>query len=198
MRQVLAPGTAGIMADLGDTNGIFLRSQGREGISINISDPAVRALRGRGMEVLKADIEHLPFRDGSVGVVLLFETLEHLPNPVRVLRELARICSGSLILSIPSVSTTRIHPSGYDPSRPLPQHHIFEFSAQDFQAILSHTPFELRRDATAVVLGGSGGILDRLIISLWSRFRERDMFCGCFLKFYLCHLVPRQGERGRP
>jgi SAM-dependent methyltransferase len=198
MRQVLAPGTAGIMADLGDTNGIFLRSRGRDGISINVSDPAVRSLRGRGMQVLKADIEHLPFRDGSIGVILLFETLEHLPNPIRVLNELGRICSGSLVLSIPSVSTTRIHPSGYDPSRPLPQHHIFEFSAEDFRAILSHTPFELRRDTTVGVLGGTGRILDRIIIRLWSRFREKDMFCGCFLRFYICHLVVKKGARTGP
>jgi hypothetical protein len=179
MRQVLAPGTAGIMADLGDTNGIFLRSRGRDGISINVSDPAVRSLRGRGMQVLKADIEHLP-------------------NPIRVLNELGRICSGSLVLSIPSVSTTRIHPSGYDPSRPLPQHHIFEFSAEDFRAILSHTPFELRKNATVGVLGGTGRILDRIIIRLWSRFREKDMFCGCFLRFYICHLVVKKGARTGP
>jgi SAM-dependent methyltransferase len=193
LRQVIPPGTGGTMADLGDTNGIFLRSLGKDGISINVSGPAVRSLRGRGMQVLRADIEHLPFRDGSLGTVLLFETLEHLPNPIRVLNELARTCSGSLVVSIPSVSATRIRPAGYDPSRPQPQHHIFEFSPADFRTILTHTPFGVRAEAASVVLGGTGGILDRAIIRLWSRFRERDLFLGCFLRFSIYHLG--RGER---
>jgi SAM-dependent methyltransferase len=197
VREVLPEGVHGPVVDLGDTNGIFLRSLKQSGISVNISDPAVRSLHGRAMEVVKADVESLPFKDKSVEVVLLFETLEHLPNPLRALGEIGRVCSRSLILSIPLVSLTTIHRAHYDPTRPATQDHIFEFSVPDFKRILSHTPFELERDRIVMVLGGGGGIFDRIAIALWSIFRERDMFCGCFRRFYLCHLV-RRGTAGRP
>ncbi|MDD1669675.1 MAG: class I SAM-dependent methyltransferase [Methanomicrobiales archaeon] len=196
IRDVLPRSVQGPVVDLGDTNGIFLRSIGQGGIGVNISDPAVRAIRARGLETLKADIEFLPFRDRSIETVLLFETLEHVPNPIRVLREIGRVCSHSLVLSVPYVKKTIIHGSGYDPARPAPQHHIFEFSVPDFRKILTYTPFVLERDRIATVLGGTGNILDRLVIALWSIFRERDMFCGCFRRFYICHLVLKPKESG--
>jgi SAM-dependent methyltransferase len=189
IRDALSTWVRDPVVDLGDTNGIFLRSLKQGGISVNISDPAVRSLHRRGIEAVKADVEFLPFKDGSIEVVLLFETLEHLPNPIRALGEIGRVCSSSLILSIPLVGQTTIHGSRYDPTRPVTQHHIFEFSVQDFKQILTHTPFELERDHIATVLGGSGSIADRITIALWSIFREKDMFCGCFRRFYLCHLI---------
>ncbi len=198
IRDTLPRGIRGTVVDLGDTNGIFLRSMGQEGIGVNISDPAIRSLRARGLETLKADIEFLPFRDNSIELVLLFETLEHVPNPIKVLREIGRVCSRSLVLSIPLVGKTTIHGGGYDPERPAEQHHIFEFSVPDFREILTHTPFVLGRDQIATVLGEKGRILDRLVIALWSIFREKDMFCGCFRRFYICHLVRKDRALGDP
>ena len=64
-----------IIADLGDSNGIFLRSCQKDGVSVNISDPAVKSLHGRGMETVMADIEFLPFKDNSIHTIFLFETL---------------------------------------------------------------------------------------------------------------------------
>ena len=189
IQDTLPEGVRGPVVDLGDTNGIFLRFLKQGGIGVNISDPAVRSLHGRGMDAVKADIEFLPFKDRSIEVVLLFETLEHLPNPIRALGEIGRVCSRSLILSIPYVSLTTIHDARYDPARPATQEHIFEFSVPDLKQILTHTPFEIRRDGISTVLGGAGGIPDRIAIALWSVFRERDMFLGCFRRFYLCHLV---------
>jgi SAM-dependent methyltransferase len=197
IRDAISTGVQDPVVDLGDTNGIFLRSLKQSGISVNISDPAVRSLHGRGMEVVKADVEFLPFKGTSVETVLLFETLEHLPNPIHALGEIGRVCSRSLILSIPMVSQTTIHRAHYDPTRPATQDHIFEFSVPDFKQILSHTPFELERDRIVTVLGGGGGMFDRIAIAVWSVFREKDMFCGCFRRFYLCHLV-RKGTTGRP
>jgi hypothetical protein len=130
--------------------------------------------------------------------VLLFETLEHVPDPIRVLREIGRVCSGSLVLSIPLVGRTIIRGARYDPARPAGQHHIFEFSVPDFKKILTHTPFSVERDSIATVLGGKGNPLDRLVIALWSILRERDMFCGCFRSFYVCHLVKRNPAPGIP
>lgn len=183
-----------IVIDLGDSNGIFLRCMNKRGISVNISDPALKGLRNRGMEVVKAHIEFLPFKTGSVHTVLLFETLEHVPNPVALLNEIGRVCSDNVILSIPWVKETHIHSYNYDPGRPLFQHHIFEFNKNDLARIVSHTPFSIATDKIVVVLEGSYGFFDRILFFLWERFFEVDMFCGCFRQFYICKLCKKKCE----
>jgi SAM-dependent methyltransferase len=188
IKEFLSPAQDYLLADLGDSNGIFLRSCGQSGISVNISDAAVRSLHEKGMETIKANIESIPFKDNSISTVFLFETLEHVPNPVSLLNEIGRICSDSLILSIPYVEVTRIHPYNYDPSWPIYQHHIFEFNKADFSSIMSYTPFTLEAERIAVVLDERVSIAERFIFFLWNLFVEKDTFCGCFKKFYIYKL----------
>jgi hypothetical protein len=183
-----------ILADLGDSNGIFLRSCQRDGISVNISDPAVIALHARGIETVKAHIEYLPFKDNSIHTFFLFETLEHVSNPITLLNEIGRVCSDSLIMSIPFVEKTKIHSYNYDPSRPIYQHHIFEFNRDDFLTIITHTHFSLESDIVAVVLDEKMTFFDWLIFFLWDHCVEHDTFCGCFKKFYICKLSKKSDK----
>jgi SAM-dependent methyltransferase len=194
--QFIRENTSGLrnslIADLGDSNGIYLRMMGKNGISVNISDPTVRALHDKGLDVIKADIQFLPFRTDSLDTVFLFQTLEHVPNPILMLQEIARVCRGSLILSIPYVSTTNIHPFYYNPDKPLHQQHIFEFDPADFGRVITHTPFILKSSKITTVLDNGGGLAERVTYSFWKHFLERDMFCGCFKKFYLCYLIKKE------
>lgn len=184
------------LVDLGDSNGIFIRSMNRDGISVNISDPALKAIHAKNIEVIKADIEHLPFKAGCIDHILLFETLEHVPNPIALLNEIGRVCRKSLVLSIPLVSTTTIHRHNYDPTKPLFQHHIFEFCPSDFKKILTHTPFILQKEAEAVVLNDGNTLREKMIFLFWQKCMENDMYCGCFKKFYMC--VLNKKEDGMP
>ena len=47
------------------------------------------------------DATALRFADGEFDLVLGIEVLEHIPNPERALREIARVCSGTLVCSVP-------------------------------------------------------------------------------------------------
>ena len=47
------------------------------------------------------NIYELPYDDDSFEVVLCMEVLEHLDRPSQALEELTRVCSGTLILSVP-------------------------------------------------------------------------------------------------
>ncbi len=188
--------TCGIRAgetvmDIGDSNGIFLRSLDKDGISLNISPRVASALHEKGLQTVIADAEHMPFKDTSISTILLFQTLEHVPNPVLLLNEIGRVCKDSLVLSIPYVKQTHIHRRLYEPRVPLHEHHIFEFSPGDFRSVVSHTPFRIERESTAVVLDKRGISLDRLVISAWNRFVEPDHFCGCFMKFHIVYLKKR-------
>ncbi len=179
------------IADLGDSNGIFLRMMGKNGVSVNISDPTVKALHDKGLDIIKADIQYLPFKTNSLETVFLFQTLEHVPNPIMLLQEIARVCKGELILSIPYVSKTNVHGYFYNPDIPPHQQHIFEFNPEDFDKILTHTPFTLKSGRVATVLDDYGGIQERITYFFWEHFIERDTFCGCFKKFYLCCLIKK-------
>jgi SAM-dependent methyltransferase len=62
-----------------------------------------------------SDITEIPAPDGSFDAVLCTEVLEHLPQPIEALRELARLLrrGGHLILTAPFVSMTHMAPFHY-------------------------------------------------------------------------------------
>jgi SAM-dependent methyltransferase len=57
--------------------------------------------RAAGLACLFADATRLPAPDGVFDLVLAIEVLEHIPGPEAALGELARVCSGTLIASVP-------------------------------------------------------------------------------------------------
>lgn len=57
-------------------------------------------LAARGVAVAQADGERLPFRSGSFDGILCTEVLEHVPNPARLLDEIARVAAPGARVSI--------------------------------------------------------------------------------------------------
>ena len=57
--------------------------------------------REAGLACLFGDATRLPVPDGAVDLVLAIEVLEHIPVPDAALAELARVCSGTLVASVP-------------------------------------------------------------------------------------------------
>jgi SAM-dependent methyltransferase len=55
----------------------------------------------RGLSCVFGDATTLPFPNDSFDLVLAIEVFEHLPDPDGALHELARVCSGHLIASVP-------------------------------------------------------------------------------------------------
>ena len=102
--------------DLGCGDGLFAHLLARQGLAVTGVDP-----EGAAIEQAKAKVaaqqypgeaptfqvatgEELGFDDGSFDVVLMLDVIEHLPNPVAVLREVARVLAagGALVLSTPA------------------------------------------------------------------------------------------------
>jgi len=175
--------------DLGDSSGIFLKVFGKQGVSLNVAEEALRNIRAKGIEGIRANVESLPFKDSAVDHVLLFETLEHLPNPITTLQEIYRICRKSLFISVPHVSKTNIHRYNYHPEWPIYQHHIFEFNDEDFRKIVSHTGFKVNRAEAVKVLDCGRNLKELVLFTHWRLFYEKDLLFGCFKKFALYHLV---------
>jgi len=99
--------------DAGCGNGIYLREFGtlpqlpRTIVAVDISakslEAAAQTARQTGIEprLVQANLETLPFPDASFDVVLATQVIEHLLDPPRGMRELARVLApgGRLVIS---------------------------------------------------------------------------------------------------
>jgi SAM-dependent methyltransferase len=187
--------------DIGDSDGIFLKSLGKNELSANISDAGVKTIYKKGINSIRCDAEHLPLKDKSIDHILFFEIFEHLPNPISALQELNRVAAKSVILSIPYVSKTNIHRYNYVPSWPIFEHHIFEFGDEDFRKIVTHAGFEVPYHEIVTVLKPVN-VKERSIFLLWNFIRlivkdpeyvriHEDLFAGCFKKFSIYYLIKK-------
>lgn len=72
------------------------------GVNLNPESVEFSSKRIPGGEFQVADLLALPFPDDSFDLVFCLEVLEHIPEPEAALAELARVCRGDLIVSVPS------------------------------------------------------------------------------------------------
>jgi 2-polyprenyl-3-methyl-5-hydroxy-6-metoxy-1,4-benzoquinol methylase len=79
-------------------------------ISERILETAAETVRREGVEpeLVRANLEHLPFDDASFDRVLSFQVIEHLLDPAAGVRELVRVLkpNGWLILSTDNAKST--------------------------------------------------------------------------------------------
>ncbi len=80
-----------------------LHSRFGSAVGLDLPDAGLRAeWRSRpGPAYLHGDAENLPFTDKQFDLVVCVEVLEHLTDPAAGLRELARVSSRHLLLSVP-------------------------------------------------------------------------------------------------
>lgn len=145
-------GTDTTILNVGDTSGIFLEALGKKGTSLNINKECVDFIKDKGMNAVLGNAESLGFDDSSFDFVFCFQTLEHCPNPIKVLNELGRVARRKVFLSIPYTNKTEIYnikfwvdlkkTSWKEINVRKVDCHIFEFSAADFKNILSYTNLE--------------------------------------------------------
>lgn len=86
----------------------FLAHHARSVVGADVDPEAVAHAEARyggegGPRFQRADIDALPFPDASFDVVVSFETIEHVPDPMHALAELRRVlkADGLLIISTP-------------------------------------------------------------------------------------------------
>jgi len=133
----------------GDTDGILLEALGKNRTSLNINRECVEFIKKKGVEAVLGDAENLEFENSSFDFVFCFQTLEHCPNPIKVLNELGKVAKKKLFLSIPYTEQTNIYNINYwidlkksswgEKEVKNVDCHIFEFSPEDFKNVLSYT-----------------------------------------------------------
>jgi SAM-dependent methyltransferase len=171
--------------DAGASDGLFLREIGaRSGVGVNFLEACARKIAEDGQLACLADVERLPFPDGAFDFVICCETLEHVPNPVSLLNELARVCRERLFLTIPWLPRTRINarPAGW----PDVESHIFEFSEEDFARILTHARVRVSHRDLIEVFREPDNPVSRWWLGHW-------MYPNFFPKLQYYELTPVRG-----
>lgn len=96
---------SGYVLDAGCNEGFLTRALQESGcdvVSVDNDDDAIAKARLQfGIEVIKADVNDLPFPTGIFDLVIGGELLEHLENPGRGLQEMFRVSRGWVIFTVP-------------------------------------------------------------------------------------------------
>lgn len=132
------------LVDVGASSDLIFRYLGHRGLGINISPAAVEYMAKQGLDARLGDAECLELESESFDVALCFQTIEHLENPARCLRELARVSRDRIFITIPHTLQTRVCP--WEPNnRGRHRWHFIEFSPADFEKVLARVGLEVRR-----------------------------------------------------
>jgi SAM-dependent methyltransferase len=91
------------------TSRVIERFAGVPVIGLDLPDDDLAAQwQSRDLACTFGDAGSLPFPDDAFDLVLAIEVFEHLPDPNAAMAELARVCAGSLIASVPFEPIWRI------------------------------------------------------------------------------------------
>ena len=122
---------------------LLLRIQGAARLVIgmdlepeSVQTAAERTRKTDGVRFCRGDVLALPFDSGSFDVYVSFETIEHVPDPRRLLEEAWRILrpGGRLLLSTPNRLVT--NPGLSADGRPLNPFHVREFAPEELEELL--------------------------------------------------------------
>lgn len=90
-------------------------------------------------------IDSLPFDNNQFETTLLFEVLEHINNPILALKELHRVTSKNLIITVPNCELTLgMKKSGLIYNHWIDRTHINFYDKKEFIEIITKSGFKLR------------------------------------------------------
>ena len=137
---------------------------------VDISEPALRQLRGRAASVSLDSITALPFPDGGFDLICAFDVVEHVDDEAATFGELGRVCApgGMLLLSVP------LHPAQWTPfddfvghrRRYEPDRLVEKLSAQGFR-IESSAVHGMQPQSSWLLDFGMWGLTHRREQAMW-------------------------------
>jgi len=186
--------------DLGDSSGnhiLYMKELFKEydfkSISINLDEEAIRKIKGKGLNYATTSIEDYLNVIGRPKelreVALLLQTLEHLENPISVLKGVKEQKVDGFIITVPFVKRSRIgmhHLRNNFRSNLLKEPnientHIFELSPDDWNVLFKYCGWEVEYQKVYYQFPVNLPIISLLLRWYWQLF-DFEGFYGCILK----------------
>jgi len=185
------------VVDIGDSSGthlIYLQDEkislGKklDTLSVNIDPIAVEKIRSKGLRAIECRaeelIKHREFKDKNVDVFLLFETLEHLLDPINFLHNLSESCDASyLIITVPYLKRSKValHQLRGNMNKKMTaeETHIFELNPNDWRLLFRFSGWEIVEDRIFRMYPTYNPLVFMKL--LWKKFAF-DGYYGCILK----------------
>jgi len=164
--------------EIGDSDGLVLKALGKTGLSITDDPRCARQVEANGGHATVGLGEKIDLPDKSVDIAMTFETLEHSLNPVAFLSEMCRVARAKVVISIPGVSRTIIHPRVK--GLRVGEAHFFEFCKDDFLRVCTHLPLRLASHHKMKVFASPRNPIHWLF---YKAHWNRELFNGCLRAF---------------
>ena len=163
---------SGLILDVGCGGGSLVHALRKRGLQAFGLDPAVGAARSAheryGPHVVRGMVPQAPFKPGTFSTITLCRVLEHVPDPIELLKGLGRLLQpgGKLFVQIPNAACWQFlllgkRWSGLDAPR-----HLIHFRSADLEEILEATGFEVRRRKFFSLRDNPAGLATSLCPSL--------------------------------
>lgn len=170
------------LIDVGATSDVIFRYLNKKELGLNISEKAVNYMKSQGIEAILGSAEDLEVDDKRFDYLLCFETIEHLENPIKSLKEFRRVTKEKIFITIPNVKETRVCP--FEPKdRGRHRWHFIEFSRSDFRHILRRTGLDIVNEVVIHPYGEAKSLRQKLFKQKW---KSHPWFEG----FVFYELVP--------
>jgi len=137
-----AAGNAGKnILDIGCATGEYcnkLESLGFKCTGIDINRKYIKKAQENGVEAYVMEANDLKFPDNSFDTVLLFEVLEHVNDPLKVLKESKKVSSKNILVTVPNCTKFNdLRASGLTYEHMLEKDHVNFFTKTDLKDLIS-------------------------------------------------------------
>jgi 2-polyprenyl-3-methyl-5-hydroxy-6-metoxy-1,4-benzoquinol methylase len=148
----------GRLLDIGAATGAYVKAaidKGWEAHGIELSPSAVKFAKDYwDVDLLQGTLEEAHFPDNFFDAIILIHTLEHLPDPLKILQGINRILkrTGMLYVGVPNISSYKAKKFGEKWWALKPAEHLFFFSPKTLKLLLEKAEFDILRIDTSISL----------------------------------------------